>query len=167
MQDLMRQYGPMLFRLELAGVVGAVQRSGIPDIANTVFQMAMATADAGRQWLQEAVALLPESCATPSDKRLLLQCVSQACMVDPSSHEQIEQSIWCDPQEISERNVECMVDHSLQIEQSVWSKLHVYARSLAKPSSHEMPRRPKVCGAHTAAVNRTLQDLPGYASRPA
>jgi hypothetical protein len=118
----MRQYGPMLFRLELAGVVGAVQRSRIPDIASTVFQVALATAEAGRQWLQETVALLPDTCATPSDKQLLMQCVAQACMVDPSSHEQIEQSIWCDPQEISERSVKCMLDPSSheQIEQLIW-----------------------------------------------
>jgi hypothetical protein len=92
----MRQYGLMLFRLELAGVVGGVQRSRIPDIANTLFQVALATAEAGRQWLQETVMLLPDSCATLSDKQLLLQSVGQACTVDPLSHEHVEQSVWCD-----------------------------------------------------------------------
>lgn len=91
----MRQYGPMLFRLELAAVVGAVQRNRIPDIASTFFQIALATAEPGHHWLGEAVKLLPEECATASDKATLLTAVRQSCQLEPTSHVQMEQSVWC------------------------------------------------------------------------
>lgn len=85
----------MLLRLELAGVVGSVDSNFIPDIASTFFQITLATGATGQQWLQEAVALLPDQCAQPSERQRFLQAVAQSCQVDATSHAQMEQSVWC------------------------------------------------------------------------
>jgi hypothetical protein len=85
----------MLLRLELAGVVGSVVKSRIPDIASTFFQITLATGQLGHQWLQEAIALLPDHCARREERQRFLMTVAQACQVDSSSHAQMEQSVWC------------------------------------------------------------------------
>lgn len=93
-QELLVNYGPTLLRLELAAVVGLVSENRIPDIAGTLLQIMLATSQAGIQWLQEAVAAIPEACATMIDKQSFVQRVGQACTVNPASPQEMEQSVW-------------------------------------------------------------------------
>lgn len=94
MQELLVNYGPTLLRLELAAVVGLVSENRIPDIAGTLLQIMLATAQAGIQWLTEAVSAIPEACATMIDKQSFVQRVGQACTVNTASPQEMEQSIW-------------------------------------------------------------------------
>lgn len=93
-QELLVSYGPTLLRLELAAVVGLVSENRIPDIAGTLLQIMLATSQAGVQWLQEAVAAIPEACATMMDKQSFVQRVGQACNVNAANPPEMEQSVW-------------------------------------------------------------------------
>lgn len=94
LQELLVSYGPTLLRLELAAVVGLVSENRIPDIAGTLLQIMLATSQAGVQWLQEAVAAIPEACATMMDKQSFVQRVGQACNVNAANPPEMEQSVW-------------------------------------------------------------------------
>ena len=91
----MLKYGSMLLRLELAGVVGAMAMPRLPDVAGTFLQIALATGAHGQQWIQDTMALLPEGCVSENEKQQFQQTISQACVVDAASHEQMQQSVWC------------------------------------------------------------------------
>jgi hypothetical protein len=89
------KYGPTLIRLELGAVVGLASENRVPDMAGTFLQLLLATAQAGQQWLQGTVALLPDVAATSNDKQLFVQRVSQACAKCASNSHQLDQAIWC------------------------------------------------------------------------
>jgi hypothetical protein len=90
--------GPHLTRLQLAAVVGVSSENCIPDIAGTLLVMLRAFGQAGRQWLQEAVAQLPEAAVTAVDRDALVGAILQSCQVDPNVREEFEQSVWCAPE---------------------------------------------------------------------
>lgn len=87
-------YGPPLVRLELGAVVGLAAENRIPDMSGTFLQLLLATAQAGQQWLQGSVALLPDIAATRADKQLFVQRVSQACVQSASNSQNLDQAIW-------------------------------------------------------------------------
>lgn len=87
-------YGPPLVRLELGAAVGLAAENRIPDMAGTFLQLLLATAQAGQQWLQGSVALLPDIAATAADKELFVQRVSQACAKSASNSHNLDQAIW-------------------------------------------------------------------------
>jgi hypothetical protein len=88
-------YGPTFIQLELGAVVGLVAENRIQDIAGTFLQLMLATAQAGLQWLQQAVSSIPEACATSADKQFLVQRISQACALSAASLPELDQAIWC------------------------------------------------------------------------
>lgn len=90
-------YGPPLVRLELGAAVGLAIENRIPDMAGTFLQLLLATAQAGQQWLQGAVTLLPDSAATADDKQLFVQRVSQACAKTAANSHQLDEAIWYVP----------------------------------------------------------------------
>jgi hypothetical protein len=89
-------FGPPLIRLELGAAVGLAAENRVTDMSGTFLQLLLATAQAGQQWLQATLALLPDVAATVDDKQLFMQRVSQACAKCASNSHHLDQAIWCD-----------------------------------------------------------------------